>query len=89
MKSPKILVGLVLFTGLAVSSYHLVGAQRVSAQTQKTGTSPSGFAAVAPDRSERILKEGQQTFRFDTLETKLGGGRDQASCNRRRRFGKQ
>ena len=67
MKSLKIAIGFVLFTMLAVSSYHLIGAQRASAQSQKTGAPPSGFAALAPDNSERILKEGQQTFRFDTF----------------------
>jgi len=67
MKSLKIAIGFVLFTMLAVSSYHLIGAQRASAQIQKTGAPPSGFAALAPDNSERILKEGQQTFRFDTF----------------------
>jgi hypothetical protein len=67
MKSLKILIGLVLFTGLAVSSHQLIGAQRASAQTERTGASPSGFAAVAPDNSERMLKEGQKTFRFDTF----------------------
>jgi hypothetical protein len=63
----KIVVGLVLFTGLAVGSYHLIGAQRASAQTQKKGVSPSGFDAVVRDNSERMLQEGQQTFRFDTF----------------------
>jgi hypothetical protein len=45
MKSTlEILVGFVLFTGLAVGSYHLIGAQRASAQTQKKGATPSEFA---------------------------------------------
>jgi hypothetical protein len=65
MKNLNIAVGLVLLTGLAVGSYRLIGAQRASAQTQETGASPSGFAAVVPDNSDRTLKEGQQTFRFD------------------------
>ena len=67
MKSLNIAVGLVLFAGLVVGSYRLVGAQRASAQTEETGASPSGFAAVVPDNSERMLKEGQHTFRFDTF----------------------
>jgi cytochrome c5 len=67
MKSLKILVGLVLSTVLAVSSYHLIGAQRASAQTEKGGASPSGFDDVVRNNSERTLKEGQQTFRFDTF----------------------
>lgn len=37
MKIPTILVVLVLFIGLAVSAYHLIEAQGVSAQTQETG----------------------------------------------------
>ena len=67
MKSLNIAIGLVLFTGLAVGSYRLSGAQRASAQTEKTGESPSGLAALLPDNSERMLKEGQQTFRFDAF----------------------
>jgi hypothetical protein len=62
MKSLKILVGLILLTGLAVCSYHLVGAQKASAQTETTG-----FDALIPDNSDRALKEGRHTFRFDTF----------------------
>ena len=39
----KIAVGLVLFTGLAVGSYHLIGAQRASAQTQEKGSIALGI----------------------------------------------
>ena len=67
MKNVKIAVGLVLFTGLAIGSYHLIEAQRASAQTQQKAASPSGFDAVVRDNSERMMKEGQQTFRFDTF----------------------
>jgi hypothetical protein len=67
MKSLNIAVGLVLFAGLVVGSYRLIGAQRASAQTEETGASPSGFAAVVSDSSKRMLKEGQHTFRFDTF----------------------
>jgi len=35
MKSLKIVVGIVLFMGMAVSLYHVIGAQRASAQTQE------------------------------------------------------
>ncbi len=63
----KIAVGLVLFTGLAIGSYHLIGGQRASAQTQKKAASPSGFDAVVRNNSERMMKEGQQIFRFDTF----------------------
>jgi len=52
---------------LAVGSYRLIGVQRASAQTENTGGSPSGLAALPPDNSERMLKDGQQTFRFDTF----------------------
>jgi hypothetical protein len=63
----KIAVGLVLFTGLAIGSYHLIGAQRASAQTQKKAAPPSGFDAVVRNNSERMMKEGIQIFRFDTF----------------------
>src|SRR5208282_6071065 len=66
MKSLHIAVGLVLFAGLVVGSYRLIGAQRASAQTEETGASPSGFAVVS-DSSKRMLKEGERTFRFDTF----------------------
>jgi len=63
----KIAIGLVLFTGLAVGFYSLIGAGGASAQTEKEGTSPLGFDAVIPNHAERMMKEGQQTFRFDTF----------------------
>ena len=63
----KLAAGLVLFTGLVVGSYHVIGAQKASAQTEKKGASPSGFDTVVRDNSERMMKEGQQTFRFDTF----------------------
>jgi hypothetical protein len=67
MKSLNIAVGLVLFAGLVIGSFRLVGAPRASAQTEETDASPSGFATVVPANSERMLKEGQKTFRFDTF----------------------
>src|ERR1700687_500966 len=70
MKNLNIAVGLVFLTGLAVGSYRLIGAQRASAQTQETVASPSGFATVVPDNSDRTLKEGQQTFRFENWSNK-------------------
>jgi len=63
----KIAIGLVLFTGLAVGFYSLIGAGGASAQTEKEGTSPLGFDAVIPNHAERMMKEGQLTFRFDTF----------------------
>ncbi len=67
MKSLNIAVGLVLFAGLAVGSYRLIGTQRASAQTEEIGASPSAFAAMSLDNSEQMLKEGRRTFRFDTF----------------------
>jgi len=67
MKSLKIIVGVVFFIGMAVSLYHVIGAQRASAQTQEAGASLSGLEAMVPGNSERVLKEGQHTFRFDTF----------------------
>jgi len=67
MKNLNIAVDLVLFAGLVVGSYRLVGAQRASAQTEETGASPSGFTSMIHDNSERMLKEGQHTFRVDTF----------------------
>ena len=67
MKSLKIVIGFVLLSALAVGSYRLIGAQRASAQTEKTGATPSGFDAVVRNNSERMMKEGQKTFRFDTF----------------------
>jgi hypothetical protein len=57
MKIPRILVRLVLFIGLGVSSYLLTETQGVSAQTQKTDASFSGHDDVVPDSSQRVLKE--------------------------------
>ena len=67
MKSLNSAVGLVLFAGLVIGLFRLVGAPRASAQTEETDASPSGFATVVPANSERMLKEGQKTFRFDTF----------------------
>src|SRR6202521_2295879 len=63
----KIAIGLVLFTGLAVGFYGLIGARGVSAQTEKKGTSLLRFEAAVRNDAERMMKEGQETFRFDTF----------------------
>jgi hypothetical protein len=63
----KIVIGLVLFTALAVGFYGLIGAREASAQAEKKGTSPSGFDAVVRNNAERMMKEGQEIFRFDTF----------------------
>lgn len=60
-------IGLVLLTGLAVSSYRLMRVQEASAQAQKQGASTSGFDAVIHNNSERMMTEGQHIFRFDTF----------------------
>lgn len=63
----KIAIGLVLFTGLAVGFYGLIGARGASAQTEKESRSPLGFDGVDRHDAERMMKEGQETFRFDTF----------------------
>ena len=83
MKSLKIVAGLILFTGLAVGSCQLIGTQRASAQTQKKSASPSGFDAVVRNNSERMMTEGQQTFRFDTFGSEAFWG---TLCNSTKRL---
>ena len=68
MKNLKIVVGLVLFAGLAIAAYQLIEIQRASAQTQDNGASLSGFDAVVHSSADRMMKEGQQVFRFDTFD---------------------
>jgi len=68
MKSLKIVVGLVAFTGLAIGAYQWIEIQRASAQTQDKGASPTGFDAIIQNSSERMMKEGQQIFRFETFD---------------------
>ena len=65
MKSLIIVVGLVLLAALAMNSNHSIGAQTASAQAD--GKEASVFNAVVHSNSERTLKEGKQTFRFDTF----------------------
>src|SRR6516165_4340499 len=68
MKNLEIVAGLVLFAGLAIAAYQLIEIQRASAQTQDNGASLSGFDAVVHSSSDRMMKEGQQVFRFDTFD---------------------
>ncbi|NDQ55484.1 MAG: c-type cytochrome [Acidipila sp.] len=63
----KVVVGLVVFAGVYVGMYQLTAAQETAAQSQKKGASPSGFDAAIHNNSERMMKEGQQIFRFDTF----------------------
>ena len=63
----KIAIALVIFTGLAVGFYSSIGARGVSAQTEKNGASSLGFDDVDRNDAERMMKEGQETFRFDTF----------------------
>jgi hypothetical protein len=72
MKSLKIVVGLALFTSLPVGSYHLIGAQRASAQSQH-GASASGFDAIVRNNSERMMKEGNKHFASTLLAVKPFG----------------
>jgi hypothetical protein len=64
---PKILIGVVLLTALAAGTFHLFGVQQASAQTQTDVVSPQVFDAAVPSDAERMMKEGQETFRFDTF----------------------
>lgn len=59
--------GLVLLSVLTAGTYHLIGTERASAQTQKTTTPPNGFDVVVHNNADRMMKEGQQTFRYDTF----------------------
>ena len=68
MKSLKIVVGLVAFTGLAIGAYQWIEIKRASAQIQDKRASLSEFDAVIQNSSERIMKEGQQIFRFETFD---------------------
>jgi hypothetical protein len=63
----KITIGLVLFTRLAFGFYGFIGARGTSAQTEKESRSPLGFDGVDRHDAERMMKEGQETFRFDTF----------------------
>ena len=68
MKNLKIVAGLALFAGLAIAAYRLIEIQRASAQTQDNGGSLAGFDAVVHSSSDRMMKEGQEVFRFDTFD---------------------
>jgi hypothetical protein len=68
MKTLKILVALVVLTGLAIAAFQLTEIQRALAQTQDNGASVSGCDAVVHSSSERTMKEGRQIFRFDTFD---------------------
>src|ERR1700719_1142844 len=65
--SLKIAIALVLFTGLSVGFYGSIGARKVSAQTEKDVELLLGSDGVDPNDAERMMKEGQETFRFDTF----------------------
>jgi cytochrome c2 len=63
----KVVTGLVLSTVLTAGTYRLIGAPQALAQTLKNAASPLGFDAVVPNDAERMMKKGQETFRFDTF----------------------
>jgi len=53
---------------LTIAAYRLIEIQRASAQTQDNGGSLAGFNAVVHSSSDRMIKEGQEVFRFDTFD---------------------
>jgi hypothetical protein len=57
----KVAGGLILLIVLVASAFHFLGGQQVSARSQKDAES----AAVSD--AERMMTEGQRTFRFDTF----------------------
>jgi hypothetical protein len=59
--------GLILLIALAVGTVHFLGGQQTSAQTQKAAAPQTGFDVVVHNNAERMMKEGQKTFRFDTF----------------------
>jgi hypothetical protein len=68
MKNLKFVVGIVVLAGLAIAAYQLIEIQKASAQTQDNGALLSGFDAVVHSSSERMMKQGEQVFRFDTFD---------------------
>ncbi len=66
--------GLILLIALAVGAYHFLGVQQASAQTQKAAAPPTGFDVVVHNNAERMMKEGQKTFRFDTFGSEVFWG---------------
>lgn len=68
MKIPKLVVGFVVFTVLALGLHQLIETQSASAQPQNNQASLSPFDTVVRDNSKRMMKEGQQVFRFDTFD---------------------
>lgn len=68
MKSPQIVISLVVFTALGLAAYQLIEIPRASGHTQEEEASRSGFGAVVRDHSEQMIREGQKVFRFDTFD---------------------
>jgi len=68
MKSLRIVVGLVVFTTLAIGTCQVIETQRASAQTPDQSAVRSALEAVVQSSSERALKEGQRVFRFATFD---------------------
>src|SRR5215467_12454146 len=63
----KFVTSFVFFLGFAGVSFHVAAAQKTSAQAPAKGASPAGFDSVIQRNAERMMKEGQQIFRFDTF----------------------
>lgn len=63
----NIVIGLVLLTACTVGAFHLNGARQASAQTLDDAASTRRFNTVVPNDAGQMMKEGQETFRFDTF----------------------
>lgn len=63
----NIVIGLVLLTACTVGAFHLNGARQASAQTLDDAASTRRFDTVVPNDARQMMKEGQETFRFDTF----------------------
>jgi hypothetical protein len=63
----KIAISMVVVTGVSVGFYGLIGARGVSAQAEKADELSSRFDGVDRNDAQRMMNEGEQTFRFDTF----------------------
>ncbi len=64
----KFALSLALLTLFTVTSYRLIGGQQAAAQSQNYSSfSSHGSDDDEHDKTERLTKEGQRVFRFDTF----------------------
>jgi hypothetical protein len=63
----KIAISMVVVTGASVGFYGLIGARGVSAQTEKVDELSFRFDGVDRNDAQRMMNEGEKTFRFDTF----------------------